>query len=115
MLACAARRVNPPCPACAAGRHPQCRNLTEGVIPAALHLGNCAGAAGTHGERFCAHDSQLFAIPDDVDDDTAILADPTSVALRGILQSPPDPANPAVGPPPSLGGRRPIGLPTRPA
>src|SRR3954467_902722 len=90
------RGIDPPCVACAQGRHPQCRNLTDGVIPPALHLGNCAGAAGTHAERFCAHESQLFAIPDDVSDDAAILADPTSVALRGILQRPPDPGLPAL-------------------
>jgi len=95
-LSCVPRGIDPPCSACATGRYPQCRNFTHGVLPPSLHLGNCAGAGGTHADAFMAHQTQLFAIPDDIDDETAVLADPASVSLHAILRSPPNPDRPAL-------------------
>jgi len=43
-----------------------------------------------HAERFCAHHSQLFDVPETMSDEAAILSDPISVSLRSILLSPPD-------------------------
>jgi len=88
-LSCGPRGVEPPCAACAAGRYPWCREFRAGTLPVAIHLGNCAAAGGAHAERFAAHSSQLFAIPDDVSDEAAVLADPVSVSLRSILLAPP--------------------------
>jgi threonine dehydrogenase-like Zn-dependent dehydrogenase len=88
-LSCAPRRIDPPCPACAAGRYPWCRNFTTGAIPPAIHIGNCAGAAGVHAERFAAHVGQLFEVPDAMSDEAAVLSDPVSVSLRSILLQPP--------------------------
>jgi threonine dehydrogenase-like Zn-dependent dehydrogenase len=94
-LSCGPRGIDPPCPACRAGRYPWCRNFRAGGLPVSIHLGNCAAAAGAHAERFGAHPSQLFAVPDDVGDEAAVLADPVSVSLRSILLAPP-PAGRAV-------------------
>jgi threonine dehydrogenase-like Zn-dependent dehydrogenase len=88
-LSCGPRRIDPPCVACAEGRYPWCRHFTDGAIPAGIHLGNCAGAAGVHAERFAAHVGQLFEIPDGVSDEAAVLADPVSVSLRSLLLRPP--------------------------
>jgi threonine dehydrogenase-like Zn-dependent dehydrogenase len=88
-LSCGPRGIDPPCPACQAGRYPWCRNFRSGNLPVSIHLGNCAAAAGAHAERFGAHVSQLFAIPDAVSDEAAVLADPVSVSLRSILLAPP--------------------------
>ncbi|HZU71822.1 MAG TPA: zinc-binding dehydrogenase [Acidimicrobiales bacterium] len=90
-LSCAPRGIDPPCPACAEGRFPWCRNFTAGDLPPALHLGNCAGAAGAHAERFCAHVTQLHPVPEGISDDAAVLADPVSVSLRSVLLAPPPP------------------------
>jgi len=95
-LSCGPRGIDPPCPACAEGRYPWCRNFTAGVLPPAIHLGNCAAAAGAHAERFCAHEGQLFAVPETVSDEAAVLSDPVSVSLRTILLGPPDPKEPAL-------------------
>ena len=92
-LSCVPRGIDPPCPACAAGRYPWCRNFDRGVVPKSLHLGNCATAPGAHAERFTAHESQLFDVPDAMTDDTAVLADPASVSLRTILLHPPRPVD----------------------
>ena len=94
-LSCGPRGIDPPCPACRDGRYPWCRNFRSGDLPVSIHIGNCAAAAGAHAERFAAHASQLFAIPDGVSDEAAVLADPVSVSLRSILLAPP-PAGQAV-------------------
>ena len=88
-LSCAPRGIDPPCPACAAGRYPWCRNFRNGDLPVSIHLGNCATAFGAHAERFAAHPTQLFAIPQGVSDEAAVLADPVSVSLRSVLLAPP--------------------------
>jgi len=88
-LSCGPRGIDPPCEACKAGRYPWCRNFRSGDLPVSIHIGNCAAAVGAHAERFGAHVSQLFAIPDHVSDEAAVLADPVSVSLRTILLAPP--------------------------
>jgi threonine dehydrogenase-like Zn-dependent dehydrogenase len=88
-LSCGPRGVEPPCDACAAGRYPWCRGFLAGHLPVSIHLGNCAAAGGAHAERFAAHPSQLFDIPEGVSDEAAVLADPVSVSLRSILLAPP--------------------------
>ncbi len=88
-LSCGPRGVDPPCDACKEGRYPWCRNFRSGDLPVSIHIGNCAAAVGAHAERFGAHASQLFAIPDGVSDEAAVLADPVSVSLRTILLAPP--------------------------
>ncbi|MGC9961902.1 MAG: zinc-binding dehydrogenase [Acidimicrobiales bacterium] len=95
-LSCGPRGIDPPCSACRDGRYPWCRNFTHGLIPPALHIGNCAGAAGAHAERFSAHEGQLFPVPADVPDEVAVLADPASVSLRTILLQPPSPGRPVL-------------------
>jgi threonine dehydrogenase-like Zn-dependent dehydrogenase len=119
-LTCGPRGIDPPCPACAEGRYPSCRNFDQGAVSPALHLGNCAAAPGAHAERFAAHSGQLFRVPDGVSDDAAVLADPASVSLRTILLHPPDPSAPALvygcgtlaaaaAPPAPVPGRRGVG------
>jgi threonine dehydrogenase-like Zn-dependent dehydrogenase len=88
-LSCGPRGIDPPCEACKDGRYPWCRNFGSGNLPVSIHIGNCAGAVGAHAERFAAHSAQLFAIPDSVSDEAAVLADPVSVSLRSVLLAPP--------------------------
>ncbi len=95
-LSCGPRGVDPACDACRAGRYPWCRSFRSGGLPVSIHLGNCAAAAGAHAERFAAHVSQLFTIPDHVRDEAAVLADPVSVSLRSILLAPPHDGQPVL-------------------
>ena len=95
-LSCGPRGIEPPCQACRQGRFPWCRNFRAGDLPTSIHIGNCAAAVGAHAERFAAHASQLFVIPDDVPDEAAVLADPVSVSLRTILLAPPPGGRPVL-------------------
>jgi threonine dehydrogenase-like Zn-dependent dehydrogenase len=88
-LSCRPRGVEPPCGACARGEYSLCRSFTEGALPVGMHHGNCSVATGGFAPRFPAHESQLFPIPDGVDDENAVLADPFSVALHAVLKAPP--------------------------
>ncbi len=90
-LSCVPRGIDPVCPACAEGRYPWCRNFRNGVVPPAIHIGNCAATSGAHAERFVAHEAQLFPVPPSMSDEAAVLADPASVSLRTILLAPPTP------------------------
>jgi len=44
---------------------------------------------GGFGERMIAHESQLYPVPDEIDDDTAVLTEPCSIALHGVLLAAP--------------------------
>lgn len=88
-LGCAARAVTPPCRACAAGRRSQCQRLTDGQLSAGMHLGTCADVPGGFGEVLAAHHTMCFPVPDDVDDEAAVLADPFAVALHAVVRHPP--------------------------
>jgi len=89
-LSCKPRGVNPPCPRCAEGDFTHCRNFRRGRLPAGMHL----GVAGTHGgfaPWVAVHESQCFVIPGAVPLESAVLADPLSVALHSCLLLDPDP------------------------
>jgi len=88
-LSCAPRGIVPPCDACQRGQYFFCRHFTDGRLPPGIHLGNCRSASGGYAPLFCAHESQLFPIPDGVSFDQGVLADPFSVSLHAILKSPP--------------------------
>ena len=40
-------------------------------------------------EYFVRHENQLFLIPEDMDDDVAVLMEPAAVSLHSVLKSPP--------------------------
>jgi len=88
-LSCAPRGIEPPCRACAEGRLSLCENFLHGVLPAGIHTGNCATATGGFAPFLPAHESQCIPVPDGVSDEAAVLADPFSVSLHAIVDSPP--------------------------
>lgn len=87
-LSCAPRGL-PPCEWCQRGDLAQCLNFTRGPIASGIHSGNSATATGGFAPRVPAHESQWIPIPDAVDDEAAVLADPFSVSLHAILRTPP--------------------------
>jgi threonine dehydrogenase-like Zn-dependent dehydrogenase len=88
-LSCAPRGVEPVCPACAAGDLSLCWSFTVGPISPGLHTGVSSDATGGYAELMPAHGSMLFAVPDGIDDEHAILADPFAVSLHSITRHPP--------------------------
>ncbi|MDP3766384.1 MAG: alcohol dehydrogenase catalytic domain-containing protein, partial [Dehalococcoidia bacterium] len=88
-LSCGPRGIDPPCRACRAGDYPLCERFTEGRLAPGIHAGNCADVPGGFAERIAVHESQAIPIPDGIDWDTAVLADPFSVSLHTVLLHPP--------------------------
>ncbi|MGD0312928.1 MAG: alcohol dehydrogenase catalytic domain-containing protein [Acidimicrobiales bacterium] len=95
-LSCVPRGIDPPCPSCQAGDLSICWHFTEGSLAAGIHTGTCRDAPGGFADFFPAHDSMLFPVPDSIDDETAVLADPFSVSLHSVTRNPPPPGGRAL-------------------
>lgn len=80
---CHTQGIDPPCEYCAEGQTRLCEN-------ASLQLGP-AGVGGGWGDGYTAHESELWPVPADLDDDQASLIEPMAVALHGVLRRPPEP------------------------
>ena len=95
-LSCGPRGITPPCPSCAAGDYNLCHFFVDGHLEPGIHTGNSATATGGFAELLPAHTSMAIPCPDEVDDETAVLADPFSVALHSVLRNPPTPGGRAL-------------------
>ncbi len=95
-LTCAPRGVDPPCPACVAGKLSLCWSFTSGSLGPGVHVGVTTDAPGAWAELLAAHDSMLIPVPDDIPDELAVLADPFAVSMHAILRNPPPPGGRAL-------------------
>jgi threonine dehydrogenase-like Zn-dependent dehydrogenase len=89
-LSCLPRGILPLCDACQRGEYYLCNHFTDGNLPPGMHIGNCSPITGGFAPLLAAHESQWFPIPDGVSFEQAVLADPFSVSLHGILKAPPE-------------------------
>ena len=76
VLGCVARGIDPPCPACARGDLGNCERLAFGHLEPGLQSGFCADTGGGWSTFMVAHESQLHSVPDDFDDDAAVMVEP---------------------------------------
>jgi threonine dehydrogenase-like Zn-dependent dehydrogenase len=88
-LSCGPRGLEPLCPECQAGNLSACWGFLDGRLAPGIHTGNSRDATGGFAELLPAHRSMVFAVPDDVTDEVAVLADPFSVSLHAITRNPP--------------------------
>ena len=89
VLGCAARGIEPMCPACRSGQVGNCGSLAFGHIRPGLQTGFCADTGGgwsTSG--LVAHESQLFAVPDALSDADAVMVEPVACAVHAVLAAP---------------------------
>lgn len=87
-LGCAVRGIEPPCASCAAGNHAGCTNILKGRIAGGIQTGYCRSTGGAWSERFVVHASQLFAVPKELSDEEAVLAEPYACSLHAALKLP---------------------------
>jgi threonine dehydrogenase-like Zn-dependent dehydrogenase len=88
-LGCRPRGIDPLCPSCAAGDNTLCDNFAAGRLSPGIHSGTCKEATGGYAELLPAHETMVHVVPDSVPDEVAVLADPFSVSLHGIVRHPP--------------------------
>ena len=95
-LGCRPRGISPLCPACERGDYSICGNFHEGRLSWGIHTGNAVEATGGFADLLPAHTSMAFPVPDDIDDEVAVLADPWSVSFHAITRNPPAPGTKVV-------------------
>jgi threonine dehydrogenase-like Zn-dependent dehydrogenase len=84
VLGCAARGEDPMCEHCAAGRTGRCDRVTVGHLQAGLQTGYCADTYGGWAREMLAHRSQLFAVPEDLPLEAAVLVEPLACAIHAV-------------------------------
>jgi threonine dehydrogenase-like Zn-dependent dehydrogenase len=87
VLHCAVRGIDPPCAACAAGQYGNCVNVTNGNISAGVQTGYCRDTGGGWSGSLVAHEVQLHKLPDGLPDEAAVMVEPFSCALHGVLRT----------------------------
>lgn len=80
---CLSQEIEPACRHCTAGNYALCENASAGEGP--------RGVGGGWGDGFTAHETELYAVPDDLTDEQAMMIEPIAVGMRAVLQHrPPD-------------------------
>lgn len=85
VLGCLTRGIDPPCPSCARGDLGGCERLAYGRLEPGLQTGFCCSTGGGWSIAMVAHESQLHPVPDDFDDDAAVVVEPTACAVHAAL------------------------------
>jgi threonine dehydrogenase-like Zn-dependent dehydrogenase len=86
------------CRACTDGRAALCHRAGEPGPQAVggrplrpgITIGYHGDLPGGWGERLLAHETQLHAVPDTIDDRTGVLVEPLAVGVHGVLRAMPD-------------------------
>ena len=81
---CHILEINPPCRYCADGQPIFCLNSSE---PGQRGIG------GGFGDSYIAHESAVYPVPDWLGMDQAMMAEPVSIAVHGVLRNPPKPGD----------------------
>lgn len=82
VLHCAVRGLDPVCEMCAAGRINLCEKIAFGHLDAGLQTGFCCSTGGGWSEGLVAHPLQLVDVPADLDDEAAVIVEPTACAVH---------------------------------
>ena len=84
-LNCAARGINPLCPACRQGMVANCENYATGNLAPGMITGLCTETGGGFGPYFVAHKSQIFKLPEKTTPETGALIEPLTVGLQSVF------------------------------
>ncbi|MCC6945764.1 MAG: alcohol dehydrogenase catalytic domain-containing protein, partial [Thermomicrobiales bacterium] len=88
VISCQMRNLEP-CRSCASGMPGLCMRTAEGGLSAGMLTGFCKDLPGGWSHEIIAHRSQVVAVPDGIDDRTAAVVEPFSVAVHAVLANPP--------------------------
>ncbi|MGH2536377.1 MAG: zinc-dependent alcohol dehydrogenase [Candidatus Promineifilaceae bacterium] len=87
LLWCRPRGFDELCPACAQGEINRCLRFGDGRLAPGMFIGACRDTGGSWSDHFVAHASQLYAVPDAVSDENALMVEPFACGLHAALQS----------------------------
>lgn len=86
VLSCRARGL-PDCSGCASGATNRCARVTLGHVSPGLQTGFCRDTGGGWSGELVAHVSQLHAVPADLPDTRAVLAEPLACAVHAARRA----------------------------
>ncbi len=89
IISCLVRGLEP-CQGCRDGSPALCRRATEGDLAPGMLVGFCHDLPGGWSEGMLAHASQLHAVPVELSDEAAALAEPLACGLHAVLARPPE-------------------------
>jgi len=89
VLSCMVRGLPDPCEACRRGDYHLCGHMTDGDIAPGLLIGACRDTGGSWSTYLVAHHSQVFKLPDEINDLNGIMIEPFSCALHSVMRNPP--------------------------
>ena len=85
---CLTQEIAPPCRHCQEGNYALCENASLGRGP--------SGVGGGWGDGYVAHESGVYRVTDELDDETAVMVEPLSVGVRAALRRLPQPGERAL-------------------
>ena len=88
LLWCRPRGFEDLCEYCAKGEINRCQRQDAGDLRPGLFIGNCIDTGGSWSEQFVAHSSQIYALPDSISDEAAVMIEPFACGLHAVLQAP---------------------------
>lgn len=87
LLWCVPRGFKDLCRFCERGEINRCERFSEGDIAPGLQIGACEDTGGSWSPYFLAHKSQIYKIPDNISNQSALLIEPFSSSLHAVLQN----------------------------
>jgi len=86
-LGCSVRGFQEMCAPCNEGYYGNCERVMLGDISPGIQTGYCRDTGGGWGTQMFAHESQLHPVPDEIPDQAAVLVEPLSCAVHGVLKA----------------------------
>jgi len=80
---CLSQEIDPPCRHCQEGNYQLCENASANVGP--------RGVGSGWGDGYTAHETEVYAVPDDISDEQAMMIEPLAVGVRAALRRLPGP------------------------
>lgn len=84
-LPCKVREIEA-CDACKEDQYNLCSNLDKGIISPGLFIGFCKDLGGGWGEYVVSHKSRVFKLPDSITFEEAVIIEPLSCSIHGVLK-----------------------------
>ncbi|MFX1516142.1 MAG: zinc-binding dehydrogenase [Promethearchaeota archaeon] len=86
ILSCATRGIEPVCHNCKHGDTVLCENFDRGDISPAFDIGWCRDTGGAFSQYYLAHESQIHKIPENVNNENAVLVEPFTIGIHAVLR-----------------------------
>ena len=85
VLGCVSRNLDPTCTPCANGHLGNCEHTSFGDLEPGIQIGSCHDTGGGWSTAFNAHPSQLHPVPETLDDEAAVMVEPTACGVHAAL------------------------------